>query len=144
MAATGRTYGKPAVYEVNPGIYDIELTAIAMDGLQSIHRLKDIEIKSGENKQLEHHYKTGIAMIGANSSGGLVDATVSIKDSKTKAVVSSSRTYIASTTNPKKFLLTPGMYEVTVTSVKGISKGQKQIFTIEVKAGVSLEKIIDF
>ena len=31
--ASGRTYGKSPVYEINPGVYDIELTAMVLEGI---------------------------------------------------------------------------------------------------------------
>lgn len=82
-------------------------------------------------------------MIGANSASGLVDAVIKIKDVNTNKSAASGRTYTSPSSNPKKFILIPGTYEVTLTAL-GDHKGKKETFTIVVKQGASTEKIIKF
>ena len=144
IVSSGRTYGRPSVYEINPGVYDVEVMALALQGTGVVHRMENITIKAGETKTIEHNFKTGIAMIGAQNAKELVDAVVNIADSKTKKNVSSGRTYTTENSNPKKFMLTPGTYEVTLTAVGASYKGKKQTFTIMVKEGETVEKIINF
>ncbi len=141
--SSGRTYGKPKVYEVNPGVYDVEVTAMVIEGMRTTHRMENVTVKAGETKSLEHNFKSGIAMIGATNAKGLIDALVDIKDATTKKSMATGRTYTAATSNPKKFVLTPGSYEVTVTAFKELN-GKKQTFTMVVKEGESVEKVASY
>lgn len=139
----GRTYGKPTEYDIDPGIYDVELTAMVIDGEANKVRIENVEVIVGEVKNVEHNFQSGIAFIGANSSGGLVDATVNIVDLNTKKSVAAGRTYTTRESNPKKFLLSPGNYEVSLKALKE-HKGKTQSFNLEVKAGETIEKITNF
>ncbi|MCO6492939.1 MAG: VWA domain-containing protein [Phaeodactylibacter sp.] len=142
-AASGRTYGRADVYEVNPGLYDVEVQAMKIEGLEISHRIENVEVRAGETREIEHRFKSGIARIGASSAAGLVDATVKIAEAAGKKNVANGRTYTSDSSNPKAFTLTPGTYEVTVTALKE-HKGKKETFTIEVKEGATVEKIANF
>jgi Ca-activated chloride channel homolog len=141
--SSGRTYGKPKVYEINPGVYDVEITAMVIEGMETTHRMENVTISAGETKALEHNFKSGIAMVGAKSAKGLVDAGVNIKNNKTKQSMANGRTYTSASSNPKKFILTPGTYEVTITAFKEFN-GKKQTFTMVVKEGATTEQVINF
>ena len=82
-------------------------------------------------------------MIGASSGGALVDATVNIYEINSKKNVASGRTYTTESNNPKKFLLSPGTYEVKLVAL-GEHKGKKDAFTIVVKEGETIEKTSNF
>ena len=142
-AARGRTYGRPDIYDINPGIYDIEIKALAMKGMEITKIIENIEVKGNDTITVEHNFKTGIAMIGANSSSGLVDAGVYIKEINSKKNVANGRTYTSETSNPRKFLLNPGTYEVKVMAF-GEHKGKEETFTIIVKKGETIENISNF
>ncbi|MCB9035695.1 MAG: VWA domain-containing protein [Lewinellaceae bacterium] len=141
--AGGRTYGKPDVYEVNPGLYDVEVRALVIEGLENAHRIENVEVRANEVTEVEHHFKSGTAMIGATSAAGLVDAVVKIVEVNSKKNVAGGRTYTSESSNPKKFLLTPGIYEVTLTAL-GVHKGKNETFAIVVKEGETLEKVVGF
>ena len=138
-----RTYGRTKTLEVNPGTYDVELTALVMSGLQTTHRFEDVVLTGGETKQLEHNFKTGIAMIGAHSQSKLVDATVGIVVEDTGQKVTGARTYTSDSSNPRKFVLNPGIYKVTMRSL-GKYAGKEKVFTLVVKAGETVEKNVEF
>ncbi len=142
-AARGRTYGRSDVYEVNPGLYDVEVKALVIKGLDIIHRIENVEVKANETIDVEHNFKSGVVMIGASSDDGLVDAVVNIRDLDNKKSVANGRTYTRPTNNPKKFVLNPGKYTVTLSAL-GDFKGKKETFTIEVKEGETVEKITKF
>lgn len=142
-AASGRTYGKADAYEVNPGLYDVEVQAMKIEGLEISHRIENIEVRAGETREVEHRFKSGIARIGARSAAGLVDAAVKITETTSKKNVANGRTYTSDSSNPKAFTLNPGTYEVAVTALKE-HKGKKETFTIEVKEGAKVEKIANF
>ncbi len=141
--ARGRTYGKSDLYEVNPGLYDVEVKALVMKGMEIAYLFENVEVKGNDTIDLEHNFKTGIAMIGANSTTGLVDAVVNIYEVESKKNVANGRTYTSENNNPKQFLLNPGTYEVKVTAL-GEHKGKQDTFTIIVKEGETVEKISKF
>lgn len=141
--ASGRTYGKPDVYEVNPGVYDIEIKALVIEGLETTHFLESVAVKANETTEVEHVFDTGIAMIGANSDDGLVDAVINIKETDNQQNVANGRSYTTANQNPKKFILNPGTYEVILKAL-GAHQGKTETFTLTVKKGETIEKITNF
>jgi Ca-activated chloride channel family protein len=139
-----RTYGRTQTIEVNPGMYDIEIMALNIKGLETTFTIEDVIVESGKTIETSHNFKTGIAMIGAKSGEELVDAVVSINSKKTGKNVAGSRTYTSDSSNPREFILNPGIYDVKVTAVKKEYAGRIEIFTIEVKQGETVTKIISF
>lgn len=83
-------------------------------------------------------------MIGLKTGNTLVDAVLSIKDKASGKGIIGSRTYTTASSNPKEFILNPGIYEVTVTAVQKEYKGIKETFTIEVKQGETITKTLSF
>lgn len=140
-AATGRTYGEAADYELNAGVYDVEVTAMVIEGTEITHLFKDLKVNPDETNEVHHDFKSGIAMIGAKASDGLVDALVRIVESKSKKNVATGRTYMSESSNPKKFTLNPGSYSVTITGL-GKHAGRNSSFIMEVKQGQTFEKIV--
>ena len=139
----GRTYGRSKAFELNPGMYQVEIKALAMKGAKISHLFENVEVKANEVNDIEHNFKTGIAMIGATSAAGLVDASINIVEVGAKRSIAGGRTYTRETSNPKKFVLTPGTYEVTLVAL-GAHKGKKETFTIVVKEGETISKITTF
>lgn len=139
-----RTYGRPQLVEVNAGVYDIVVAATKIKGLEIKYKIEDIKVESGKTIDATHDFKTGIAMIGVKSGATLVDAVVKLKETNSKKGVAGSRTYTSESSNPREFILNPGVYEVTVSAVKKEYAGKKEMFTIEVKQGETVTKIINF
>jgi len=140
---TGRTYGKSSVSELNPGRYDIEVKALTIEGLETTYRMENVDVKANEIKYVEHNFKTGIVMIGAKSANGLVDAVINIVEANAKINVANGRSYTLESSNPEKFILNPGTYQVTLSAL-GDYKGKKETFTIVIKEGETIEKITNF
>jgi Ca-activated chloride channel family protein len=144
QVGTGRTYGKSKMIELNAGTYDIEIEALKINGLQTKYMLKDIIIESGQTKEVSHSFKTGIAKIGVQSESSLVDATINIKDKKTGKHIAAGRSYTSASSNPKEFILNPGIYEVTVKTVKHEYAGKSKNMSFEVKQNETVELIVNF
>lgn len=138
-----RTYGKTQIIEVNSGVYDIEIKALTMKGLESSYTIDDVVVESGKTIEVSHNFKTGIAMIGVKSGETLVDAVVSITDKKTGKNITGSRTYTSDTSNPREFMLNPGIYDVKISGVKKEFAGKTKTLTIEIKQGETITKIIN-
>jgi len=141
--SSARTYGKEKTLEVNPGLYDIVMQAMVIEGLDINHTMENIELHAGEVKEIKHIFESGIIMVGAKSSKGLVDATVRITEINSKKPVASRRTYTSASSNPKKFILNPGTYEITLNGLADYA-GKTQTFKVELKAGDNIEKIANF
>ncbi|MEZ5044035.1 MAG: VWA domain-containing protein [Saprospiraceae bacterium] len=139
-----RTYGRPKLIEVNPGVYDVEIQGLVMRGLETIHTFKEVVVESGKTIDISHSFKTGKASIGVTSNGVLVDATIDIKEKNTGKSVAGGRSYTSPSSNPKEFMVNPGIYEVVIKAVKKEMAGKSQTFTIEVKQGETVEKIVNF
>ena len=144
LAAQTRTYARSSEMEINPGTYDLEFLALSnMKGTDVKHRVKGVKINAGEQKSVEHNFESGVAMIGVKSGEELVDATVYLKEVSSGTAIGGGRTYTSPNNNPKKFILNPGTYSVTITTL-GKHKGKKETFSITVKAGETVEKIITY
>jgi Ca-activated chloride channel family protein len=139
-----RTYGRPQLIEVNPGTYDVRIEGMIMSGLETVYFFKDVVVESGKTTEISHSFITGKARIGARSGQTLVDATVNIKDKASGKSVAGGRTYTSESSNPKEYLLNPGVYEVVVKAVKKEMAGKSETFTIEVKQHETVEKIVNF
>ncbi|MEW4925555.1 VWA domain-containing protein [Algibacter sp. 2305UL17-15] len=139
-----RTYGKPRVIEINAGVYDITVQGLKMKGLETVYTIEDVKVESGKTVEAVHNFDSGIAMIGAKNGNTLVDALVKISDKATKKNVAGSRTYTSSNSNPRTFVLNPGVYEVSVRGLKKEYAGKIETFTIEVKVGETVTKTINF
>jgi Ca-activated chloride channel family protein len=142
-AASKRTYGDVKAVELNPGTYDIVVKAMKLKGTDIEQRVEDIVVEGNTAKAFTHNFSSGTLLIGAKSGATLVDATVNIYDKNTGKNVAGGRTYTAATSNPKKFQLTPGTYEVEVKAL-GDFKGKTAKFTVTVEAGKTLEKVENF
>lgn len=141
--AQSRTYGKKTPFELNPGVYDITIQAMVIEGIDIIHTIENVEIKGGVEQNIEHIFKSGIVMIGAKSGSELVDATVNISEINSKKNIANSRTYESSGSNPVKFVLSPGTYEIIITAL-GKFKNKKEVITLTVKEGETTENILNF
>ncbi len=141
--ASGRTYGRLKEFEVNPGLYQVEVGALKIKGLQVKHIIKDIEVIANRSIDAKHDFESGILKVGAQAGGELVDAAVSIEEKNSGKNVDGKRTYKSASSNPREFLLSPGVYNVSLNAL-GDHKGKTESFTIEIKAGESVEKIIEF
>ncbi len=143
VAAQGRTYGKPKILEINPGVYNVEVQAMVIQGIDIKKTIENIEVEAGETKEVEHNYKTGIVMIGAVNSSGLVDALVNFVETTSNNNVAAARTYTSESSNPRKFILNPGTYRVEIMAT-GKYGGKKETITINLKENETVEKIMQF
>ena len=88
--------------------------------------LKNVEVKAGETNEVEHNFKSGIAMIGVKSGGKLLDGAVTVYEINTNTNVASGRTYKSESNNPMKFIVNPGTYKVITMPVYGDHKGKRK------------------
>lgn len=144
QATAGRTYGRPLDFELNPGTYDLELRILTVRGLAIEKSFEGIEIKSGETTELTHTFESGKARIGVQTENGeLIDATVVFHEKESGKNVAANRTYTSPSSNPKEFILNPGVYKVKINTL-GAHKGNSKEITVEVSLGTTVERILKF
>ncbi|MBT8255746.1 MAG: VWA domain-containing protein [Bacteroidia bacterium] len=138
-----RTYGKPVDIEVSPGVYDIEVQALRMKGLETQFIFEDVSLNAGATTTREHDFKTGIANLGVSENGTLIDCTVNIYTKSTEESVAGGRSYTSSSSNPREYILNPGDYKV---KLRGRKNGADTIkwFEITVKEGESITKMYEW
>ena len=139
----GRTYGKEDVFELNPGLYDLEFKPMQIKGKDVSVKIEKINVIANQSQNVEHNFKTGRLKIGATSASGLVDAVVKVDDVASGKNVASSRTYTRPGSNPKEFILLPGSYIIKLKAL-GDHKGKTAELNIKLEEGRTVEKIHNF
>jgi Ca-activated chloride channel family protein len=138
---TGRTYRSashnPVRETVVVGEYDVVLHALEIGG-RPVVDLGRVVVSAGETTALTHNLVSGDLIVGAMRGAELVDATVSVRAAGKS--VDASRTYKAPTSNPTRFALSPGEYEVELREIRGVTRR----FVVSVVAGGSHEHTVDF
>lgn len=136
-----RTYGGMKEIQVPPGLYNITFEALRIKGESAKAHQNDIIVSGGQSNVIQHDFPSGLGYVGVKSGQELVDASVTFKSIPTQSSVATGRTYTSSSSNPKEFILSPGVYEVTVQAL-GKHKGFKQSFEMVILQGKSTEKTI--
>lgn len=138
--ATGRTYHdaqhNPAKVRLTAGTYEVEIRSVEIAGREPVS-LGTVVVEPGGKVAVARDLPSGTLRIGVRKGSELVDAVVAVKRGKTS--VDQSRTYKASTSNPKEFIVPPGEYQVEVSVIGG----EKHQLAVTVAAGETVEKILD-
>jgi hypothetical protein len=139
--AGGRTYrsgtSNPARVTIPVGEYEVVLKALELGGGPS-HEAGRVAVRAGEHAEVGHDFASGDLLVGALRGSALVDATVAVRAGGRS--VEAGRTYTRSSSNPKRFTLVPGEYEVEVTEIRG----EKRRLTVSVAPGGEHTHIVDF
>lgn len=141
----GRTYAETKLYEVDAGTYNVTILARDVSGLEASHTIENVSVGAGEVIDVSHNFNTGIASIGAKEGDTLIDCSVDITDAATGKDIAGARTYKSESSNPRKFILTPGTYNVKLREAgkyDGSARGEE--FTIEVKQGETITKMFEW
>jgi Ca-activated chloride channel family protein len=143
--AGGRSYkaasSNPLVEELAPGRYDVVIKSVTIKGAEIEKTFEDILVKGTETTELSFDYESAELSVGATKGGALCDATVNIVSKTHRKPVDGGRTYTSASSNPKAFLISPGIYEVTVRGVR-VEGDPKETFTVELKAGEKVARIV--
>lgn len=134
--AVGRTYSaattNPRVLLLPTGNYEVEVTALAMDG-RPIQKINNIDITGPDTLKKEVDFGQASIEILVTRNGALSDATISILPAGGKKQITGGRSYRHATHNPAKFKVLPGTYDIEVGSVeiagKPIHIWQSQVVT---------------
>jgi Ca-activated chloride channel homolog len=142
----GRTYraatSNPKIVSLTAGTYDVAVASV--ERVQpGIERFEGVTIQPGERLELKHDYVSGVLSVGAKNGAELIDAVVTIYAAGERAQLVGGRTYTAATSNPKAFVLSPGIYRVVAAPIR-LAGNPKQEKQVEVTAGNTAEWIVNF
>jgi Ca-activated chloride channel family protein len=139
--ATGRTYRapshNPARATVPAGAYDLVLTALEIGG-KPVWESLGLEIGAGAAVAVAHEFESGELAVEVVRGATLVDAVVAVRSGGKG--IDQGRTYKAAASNPIRFQLTPGEYEVEVSEIRGA----KRTLNVSVASGEVLRRRIDY
>lgn len=133
-SVVGRTYTGP---ETNPrvlllpaGTYRAEVAAITLDG-RPVQLLENLSISQNDTVRKDLDFARGSVDILVTRNGALSDAVVRLYKAGTREVVTQTRSYTNAKSNPVKFAVLPGTYDVEISSVeiegKPLIRIEKQI-----------------
>ncbi|MEK7254446.1 MAG: vWA domain-containing protein [Bacteroidota bacterium] len=132
--AVGRTYTaaetNPRILLLPPGEYKVEIAAITLDG-NPVQVLESLVVAPHDTLKKELDFAKGTFEILVTRNGELSDAVVRLYKSGTKEVATQTRSYVKAVSNPVKFQVLPGLYDVEISSVE--IEG-KPIFRMEKQA----------
>ncbi len=131
----------PVKKELAPGVYDVIVQSVNIKGASSKGILGRIHVKPGETTRLRHEFQSAELSVGAMKNGVLCDASVNILAAQGGHSVEARRTYADASSNPRKFLLSPGTYQVVVQGIK-VDGDPQETFTITLKDGDTVERMV--
>jgi Ca-activated chloride channel family protein len=142
----GRSYraasSNPKVFEISPGAYDIQVGSVEIEGVDP-RRFEKVEVKAGERVERKVEFASGDVLIGARQAGTLVDAVVNVHAPGNRQSIAAGRTYTDPRSNPKRIVLQPGRYVITVAPVRPAGLAPKDV-ELEVATGQTVERIVEF
>lgn len=137
---TGRTYrqasSNPAKVTLPSGHYDLVLTAIEISGKPS-KDLGRIVVPANGEVAVAHDFTSGELALKVARSAALVDATITVRGGGLE--VDRGRSYVTPKSNPIRFTLPPGLYDVEIAEIRGA----KRKLTVVVAAGEVVEREVD-
>lgn len=144
--AGGRTYNSesrnPMIKELSPGLYDVKINAMKLQGENTSRIFNNVEVVAGETATLEHNFEFGEISVFASNNSELWDCVINIfhTGDANKKSVGGGRTYNSANHNPLTELLTPGMYSVRYKAHHIHGEGWDHIIeNLEVNAGEKTE-----
>lgn len=142
---TTRSYtsasSNPKVMELNPGTYDVTVRSVTIEGEGFEVTQSGIQVEASQTSECALDIPSGILMVGAKHQGELWDCTIHVSTLSGESVAR-GRTYTSESSNPKRMVLTPGKYKVTLQPLK-LDVGT-QTTEIEVRQGGTTEQIFTF
>lgn len=138
----GRTYNhassNPSVFRLTPGVYAVTIESLEVAGAPS-RTWEELVVRPGERTEVAHDYPSGELAIGVVDGDTLVDATVNV--SRDGATVAAGRTYTSDSSNPRRFVLTPGTYTVHVQPLKHEDNAPRDLEVTVEPGGTAAETV---
>lgn len=125
--AAVRTYNhknkNPAFVMLPKGTYDFTAELIRGRGTEAVNLLSR-SVKADVDTILMD-FTTGFISVNITANGELHDAGISLTPINENKVVASGRSYNSSSSNPKKMEMSPGIYTMTLKSIKIEGSGKE-------------------
>lgn len=139
QVASGRTYTKassnPKSFRLRPGAYQVRIGSVEIS--DKPEATFEVEIQPGEDIELSHAFSSGTLEVEVVRGADLADAVVSVYARDEKRQVAKKRSYDKPRSNPVRFVLQPGDYEVRVKEVKGERSQRTLEVTVPEAAGTA-------
>jgi Ca-activated chloride channel family protein len=127
--AAGRTYTgpdtNPRLLPVEPGAYDVVVTPLRISGASAM-RFDGLDLSGEDVVERTAEFGQAELAVGVTRNGALSDATVTVVHPGTGKTIASGRSYIHAGSNPRRFQLPPGTYDVRIGSVE-IASGPSHV-----------------
>jgi Ca-activated chloride channel family protein len=140
IAGSVRTYQAPKELEVNPGVYNISVEALALNGIETQVEIKNIAVVAGKTIPVSHNFKSGKIVVETLVSGKAIDCVVNVFEVSSGKNVAAGRTY----GREKAFLLNPGKYEIKVLPLGVHNDKKQQVLTVDLVQGETLSETLNF
>jgi Ca-activated chloride channel family protein len=116
-AAKGRTYNSsssnPMIKELTTGLYNIKMSPMSIIGGDTNYEFKNVEVVAGTISKVEYNYEYGEIAVGAKNNGAPWDCVLNVNEGADgKKYLAGGRTGKSQDSKPKKYLLSPGTYNV--------------------------------
>lgn len=119
--AAGRTYEtettNPRILQIPSGKYDVIVEAIKIRS-KPTQIFENVEIKPGDTLYKVANFDQGIVEFKVTRNGTLSDATIIFYKAGTRETVTLTRSYNSAATNPAKFKIPPGEYDIEVKAIE--------------------------
>jgi Ca-activated chloride channel family protein len=145
--AAGRTYTgaetNPRVFGLAAGEYEVEVRPVRIDGAAPV-RFSGVRLAAGDAAERSADFSTGELAVGVTRNGELSDATVTVRRAGGKETAASGRTYNAVSSNPRRFELPAGDYDVEVGALEIGGKPVHRWEKVTVRPGERVDLVHEF
>ncbi len=134
--AGGRTYESaetnPRLLPIPSGTYDIIVEGITIRN-RPTQTFENVEIKSGDTLYKEVSFDQGIVEVKVTRNGTLSDATINFYKAGTRENITGARSYNSASSNPVKFKVPPGEYDIEIKAIEISSAPVHLLEKVQVK-----------
>lgn len=146
-AVTGRTYASgstnPRLLLLPVGKYKVEVVAIGLSD-KPIQIFDNLEITANDTLIKAVDFSQGTFQIKVTRNGQLSDATIGIYPKGSKVTTAQGRSYTNASSNPAKYNVIPGIYDIEIGSVEIRDRPSIRIENQVLDGGAVVELAHDF
>ena len=135
-----RTYGDTKEIELNPGTYNLKITALKMNGLETVKEIKSKSLEAGKSTEVTFDFKSGTLEILPMLNGNVIDCTANVIHLESGKSVAGGRTY----TKGAKYTINPGTYKIEVRALGPNANLGSKTSTVTVETGKDHIETIQF
>lgn len=144
---SGRTYKSPEtnprLLSLPPGTYDLEVISIELDGSPS-QKLNGVVITAEDTLFKHFDFSFGSAEVLVTRNGALSDGHISFFPVGSNKATVTGRSYRSASSNPAKYQILPGTYDVEIVSIEIESRPSFRLSNQVVNGGATLSLSHEF